>query len=220
MFQSILIKLIIGYLALLVVVRIVGKKSLSKMTPLDLAYTIVLGGILEEAIYEDKVGIKEILFALFVWAFVIYIFEVIMSNSQLLSRILQGKPSVIIFEGKLVYPTMKRNKIEMQQLRQMLRNHECFSLYNANTLILENSGNTTLIKKDDDDKELSYLLVDDSKINQNTLKSIHLTEDDLMSEINKLNLKLEDLIYVEWTVEKGYYFIKRDDMIQHKINIE
>lgn len=91
MISSVLVKLITGFIGLLVVVRFVGKKSLSKMTPLDLIYSIVLGGIVEEAIYDDKVKSTEILIALSAWAFMIYIFELLVSNSKTLSECFKEK---------------------------------------------------------------------------------------------------------------------------------
>ena len=49
-------KLFFGLLALLVVTRLLGKKEMSQLTPFDFIYSIVLGGILEESIYDNKVS--------------------------------------------------------------------------------------------------------------------------------------------------------------------
>ena len=45
-------KLVIGFAALLVVIRLLGKKHLAQMTPYDIIYLLVFGGILEESIYD------------------------------------------------------------------------------------------------------------------------------------------------------------------------
>ena len=55
MFFSITMKLVFGLIGLLLVVRLLGKKSMSEITPFDLVYTLVLGGILEESTYDDNV---------------------------------------------------------------------------------------------------------------------------------------------------------------------
>lgn len=55
MFSMIAVKLVIGLITFLLVVRLTGKKSLSQVAPFDLIYTLVLGGILEESIYDDAV---------------------------------------------------------------------------------------------------------------------------------------------------------------------
>ena len=42
---SVVSKLIIGLISLLIVVRILGRKSLAQITPYDFVYTLVLGGV-------------------------------------------------------------------------------------------------------------------------------------------------------------------------------
>lgn len=54
MIFSITMKLVFGLIGLLLVVRLLGKKSMSEITPFDLVYTLVLGGILEESTYDDS----------------------------------------------------------------------------------------------------------------------------------------------------------------------
>ena len=55
-------KLVFGLIGLLLVVRLLGKKSMSEITPFDLVYTLVLGGILEESTYDDNVHVGHVLF--------------------------------------------------------------------------------------------------------------------------------------------------------------
>ena len=50
MFVGIAMKLFFGFIALAIVMRIVGKKALSEVTPYDIIYSFVLGGIVEESI--------------------------------------------------------------------------------------------------------------------------------------------------------------------------
>lgn len=42
---SITMKLVFGLIGLLLVVRLLGKKSMSEITPFDLVYTLVLGDL-------------------------------------------------------------------------------------------------------------------------------------------------------------------------------
>ena len=54
MYLDTLLKLVIGLCALLVVVRLLDKKELAQLTPYDFVYTLVLGGILEESLIDEK----------------------------------------------------------------------------------------------------------------------------------------------------------------------
>lgn len=99
MLLSISLKLVFGLVSLMLVTRVLGKKALADVTPFDLIYTLVLGGILEESIYDDKLNIGHLVFALFLWAALIYIIERIVQKNTRVSRLLKGEPSVIIRGG-------------------------------------------------------------------------------------------------------------------------
>lgn len=54
---TITLKIIIGFIALLIVLRLMGKKEFSQITPVDFIYLLVLGGLLEDAVYDDMVTV-------------------------------------------------------------------------------------------------------------------------------------------------------------------
>lgn len=48
---------------------------MSEITPFDLVYMLVLGGILEESVYDDTVNVGHLLFGIAVWACLIFLVE-------------------------------------------------------------------------------------------------------------------------------------------------
>ncbi|HEX5564469.1 MAG TPA: DUF421 domain-containing protein, partial [Sporosarcina sp.] len=68
-------KLVIGLITFMVVIRLLGKKHLAEMTPYDIIYLIMFGGILEETLYDNKVSIWMFLFSITVWAVAIFAIE-------------------------------------------------------------------------------------------------------------------------------------------------
>ena len=68
-------KIILWVIWLIVGGKTVREKTLSEITPFDLIYTLVLGGILEESIYDDNVSVFHVLFAIALWALLIYFIE-------------------------------------------------------------------------------------------------------------------------------------------------
>ena len=135
MFWLIMIKLITGLMGLLLVVRLLGKKSLSDITPFDLIYTLVLGGILEESLYDPKINVLHLLLGIAVWGCLIYFVEKIVQKNDKVNRWLKGEPSVLIRDGVLNLSEINRNKIELEQLRQMARQTQSFTLKNEKHVI-------------------------------------------------------------------------------------
>lgn len=221
MFLSIAVKLIAGLIGLLVVMRTLGKKALSEITPFDLIYTLVLGGILEESIYDDAVKVWHVLFALFIWGILIYIIEVFVQKSDKTNQIVKGKPSVLILDGKLNMEELEENHLEMEQLRALLRSQNCFSLKEAKHVLLETGGEISVMKKTDVDSVLTILLVDEGIVAKNALRSIGKTEQWLLEELRKTKQEnLKDIIYAEWSHESGLYAIPYSETIRHTSRID
>lgn len=212
MFLTIALKILVGLLGLLIVVRVLGKKAMSEITPFDLIYTLVLGGILEESLYDDKVNVGHLLFAIALWAFLIYFIEKIVQKNEKINRWLKGEPSVLIKDGILNLKELTRNHIEMEQLRTMSRQQQCFSLENAKHVVLENAGQISVIVHSTEDKVLSIMLVDQGHIQKEVLKTHQLSKDWLIENLKKAGHEtLKKLVYVEWSEEKGFYVITTGD---------
>ncbi|WP_224752593.1 DUF421 domain-containing protein [Metabacillus arenae] len=64
MLLSITIKLIVGLIGIVIITRVLGKKEMSQVTPFDFVYALILGGIIEESLYDEKTSIWFVLYAL------------------------------------------------------------------------------------------------------------------------------------------------------------
>lgn len=214
MLLSISLKLVFGLVSLMLVTRVLGKKALADVTPFDLIYTLVLGGILEESIYDDKLNIGHLVFALFLWAALIYIIERIVQKNTRVSRLLKGEPSVIIRDGVINLKALSKNHIEMEQLRTMLRQQQCFSLENAKHVILESAGQVSVLKKSQEDSYISLMLVDHGIIQDRVLETHSLTRKWLLDNLIKESYTiLHEIIYVEWSAEKAFYILTHHDVM-------
>lgn len=213
MLLSISLKLVFGLVSLMLVTRVLGKKALADVTPFDLIYTLVLGGILEESIYDDKINIGHLVFALFLWGVLIYIIERIVQKNTKVSRLLKGEPSIIVRDGVINLKALSKNHIEMEQLRTMLRQQQCFSLENAKHVILESAGQVSVLKKSQEDSYISLMLVDHGIIQDRVLETHGLTRKWLLDNLNKEGYTiLHEIIYVEWSEEKGFYILTNRDV--------
>ncbi|WP_339317521.1 DUF421 domain-containing protein [Oceanobacillus sp. FSL W7-1304] len=214
---SISIKVICGLLALLLVVRLLGKKELSQITPFDLVYLLVLGGLLEESIYDDLVTVWQVLYAIGLWAVLIYIIELIVRRFDRMRTVIKGEPSIIIKDGELDVKTLKKNKLESEQLRTMLRQQGIFSLQEVKYAVLEPSGQLSVLKNElsspvtaemlsikPKKATLTHLLVDEGRIEKKALKNIQKDERWLRAQLAEKGYKdLSKIYYAEWSSVNG-----------------
>jgi uncharacterized membrane protein YcaP (DUF421 family) len=222
MYGIIALKLIIGLITLMVIVRAIGKKELAQITPLDFVYIVILGGILEESVFDDKVTIGHLIFALTIWALIIFLFEMIMRRFESIRVLIMGNPSLIIRDGELDIKAYKKSKLEFEQLRTLLRQQGIFSLKEVQYAYLEASGNISVMKYpkfepvtpaqlevEVDHKEPSVLLVAEGRIEEKGLRMIGKNEDWLRKNLKKEGYGLiEEIYFVEWTEREGFYIQK------------
>ena len=218
---SVVSKLILGLIALLIVVRVLGRKSLAQMTPYDFVYTLVLGGVLEESLYDDQVNLFHLVLGVSLWGVLIFTLEFISTKSDRLNKLFKGEPSVIVYNGQLVRPALKRNKLEMEQLRVLLRTSGCYSLQNVQHMIMETGGQISLTTFDSQDETLSLLLIDEGHIEEKVLENHHLDKHWLTQELKQLGYRdIEQIVYAEWSEEKGFYVVKDSDLLDYPIRLD
>ncbi|MBS4219769.1 DUF421 domain-containing protein [Bacillus sp. FJAT-49711] len=211
-------KLVLGLLALLIVTRLLGKKEMGQFTPFDFVYALILGALLEESLYDDKISIFQMLFGVAVWGILIYIVEVLAVKSSKIRRILKGDPSTIVRDGNLDMKAMKKNHIEMEQLRTMMREQGVFSLSEVRDLILEPGGNISIKKHPHTepptakvlnievaDEAPSILLVDEGRIKKENLLYAGKTSEWLQAEFQKEGYSTSEIFFAEWSDTNGFF---------------
>lgn len=225
MYLDIVVKLVIGYFALILVTRVLGKKEMSQLTSYDIVFAILLGGMIEETLYDDKISILHFLFGISVWTLLSYVMGKLAEKSERVRVLLNGKVSVLVREGKIDHKEMKKNQLEMEQLRALLRTKGIFSMKEVRYVFMETGGQISVMKNtaadpvtpeqlniEVKDEEPSYMLVDEGRIEQSELENAGKDEMWIKEELNKEGIsKIEDIYFAEWTPESGFYIKLYDE---------
>lgn len=224
--SSIILKIIVGFFVLLAVIRFLGKKELSELTPIDLINLLVLGGLLEESIYDENVRFWEVPYAALLWSILIYLFDLLIRKFDKLRPALKGKPSVLIRNGKLDVEVLRRNKLESEQLRSMLRQLGIFTLTEVQYAVLEPSGELSVMQKTssspitpstlknnyEEKDSFSYLIVDEGKIKKKILEELNVDENWVKAQLEaKGHMNLEKVFYAEWSEENEFFIVEYDE---------
>ncbi|MGX7107003.1 hypothetical protein ACWOBE_04295 [Hutsoniella sourekii] len=86
----ILAKLIFGGLSAFIMFRLMGKKAISDLTPFDMLFTLILGGIVTEPLYDNQVTLFEILFAIAIWGLVMFGLQRLLATTNNTSQLIEG----------------------------------------------------------------------------------------------------------------------------------
>ncbi|MBS4534749.1 DUF421 domain-containing protein [Clostridium sp. D2Q-14] len=224
-FFDLTIELIFGFFALLAITKFLGKTHIDQITPFDFISALVLGELLGNAIYDENISIVYIMYAIFIWALLIFIIEKITQKFRKTRKILQGDPSLIIRHGKIDYNVIKREKLDINELLSLLRQKDVFSIREVEYGILEPGGKISILKKSKYDnptiedlnlpEKVTYLpvnLVLDGEILYDNLNAIGYDEEWLKNQIHMYGVeKIEEVFYAEWKQDEGIHVVPRND---------
>ncbi len=220
------LELVIGFIALLIATKILGKTQISQLTPFDFISAIVLGELLGNSVYDHEIYIWNILIALSIWTLLIFIVERLTQKFRGVRSTFEGNPSIIIRKGHIDRDELKSNHLDINQLQQMLRQQkDIFSIREVEYLILEPNGLISVIRKPKyssptiDDLKLKqkavYLpitIISDGIVDQDNLKQAGFDENWLFNQLEKKKIsKAEDVLYAEWSEDEGFFCLKMEE---------
>lgn len=213
------LKLVFGLGALLLVTRLLGKKEMGQFTPFDFVYALILGSMLEESLYDQKISIWQMLFGVTTWGILIYTVEVVAEKNDSLRRYLKGSPSVIIRNGDINLKELQKNHLEMEQLRTMLRQQGIFSMKEVRDLYLEPGGAVSVkkfawaeppsakdMKLELKDEAPSLLMIDEGVIKEAVLQQAGKSRGWLEGELARIGHEgVSHILYGEWSETDGFF---------------
>ncbi|WP_299740329.1 DUF421 domain-containing protein [uncultured Rossellomorea sp.] len=211
-FMSIAVELIVGYFALLILTKILGKTQITQISAFDFISALILGELVGNSLYDGKVSVLPILTAIFIWGSLIFFTEYFTQKSRRFRHMLEGTPALIINKGKINFDELKKNHLDLNQLQHLLRAKDIFSVRECEYALLESDGTLSVIRKPlyeivqrqdlnipAKTATLPLSLIVDGEIVYDNLKLAEQKEDWLLKEIKKQGfLSSEDVLYAEW----------------------
>lgn len=190
-------KLAVGFLCLLVYLNISGRAQLAPNSAADQIGNYVLGGIIGGVIYNQEIGIPEMVIVIGLWSALILAMRVIKNHSRAAKKLIDGGSLLLFDGGKLQTDNLRvagktaRDFIAGMHMRGIHRLEELQSVW------LETNGQYTILKKGDTPFALS--LIEDGQIVRESLIKIGRDENWLLSELKKQNMQgVSNVAYAEW----------------------
>ena len=202
---AIALKLITGMIGILVFLRIAGKAQMAQITPLDTVSAFVIGALVGGVLYNPDMSMWHILFALTVWTLFNMLIRFAMRSARL-RHFIKGESVFLVKDGAVNFKNFKRNSLEMEQFRLLLRQKGIFSMFDAEDVIFETNGAVTVLPPNH--TAPSFLLVNNGAIIESTLDQCNRSKTWVLSNIVHNGFESpSELFCMEWTPRKGFYFV-------------
>jgi uncharacterized membrane protein YcaP (DUF421 family) len=133
------------YVFLLVVVRLLGKRTVGNFTAFDLIVAFIMSEVVDEIIYGD-VSLLQGLLPIALVAALHYLYSYLGFRSPTLEKLLAGQPAVLIRDGELDRRAMAVERISESEIASMLREKEIEELTDVKLGMLETNGQLSVTK--------------------------------------------------------------------------
>jgi uncharacterized membrane protein YcaP (DUF421 family) len=135
------------YMLMLVVIRLLGKRSVGAFSAFDLLVALMLGEVVDEIIYGD-VSFLQGMVAIGVIAIADFATSLLSLSSPKLERVLEGSPTVIIRGGELDKKGLATERMNEVEVWSHLRMQGIEDVREVKLAAVEPSGQISVIKQD------------------------------------------------------------------------
>lgn len=136
---------IVAYVGLVVMLRVSGKRTLSKMNAFDLVVTVALGSTLATVLLSDGVALAEGMVALALLICMQYMITTISVRSQRFRDLIKSEPSLLVHRGQYLEATMRRQRISPEEIRSALRQAGHDDEARVQAVVLETDGSLSVV---------------------------------------------------------------------------
>jgi uncharacterized membrane protein YcaP (DUF421 family) len=145
--MDIAIRAVTLYVFILLVTRVIGRRELSSLSPLDLILLIVLGDAIQQGLTQDDYSVTGAIIAVSTLASLQVLTSYISFRSQRARKVLEGLPIVLLEDGKLVERNIKRERMTADEIAEEMRVQQIGSFDEVQWAILESNGSLSFVKK-------------------------------------------------------------------------
>lgn len=204
--------------------RYILKRTISQLTAYDFVLVWILGALTVAPLLDGEISFKYIIVPLLTLYFWHYIFSFISLKNRNLSLFFNGKPIILIDDGKIIRKNLKKHFINADLLISELRLKNIFDISEVKYVILETNGHFSIIKKESNRSvtptdlnlfakpvNLPLVIINDGKLFEENLVKSGVDKDWLINNLAMYNIDDIKNIYVA-TIDssKKLYVAKKD----------
>jgi uncharacterized membrane protein YcaP (DUF421 family) len=135
----------LAYLALVAMLRISGKRTLSQMNAFDFVVTVALGSTLATILLTQDVPLGQGLVALALLIGLQFLITWTSVRSARVSNLVKSEPTALVWRGRMLPEAMARERMLEEEVDAALREHGLAGVEQAELVILETDGTISVV---------------------------------------------------------------------------
>lgn len=140
----------LAYTALLVLLRVSGKRSLSKLNAFDLVVTVALGSSLATVVLSKDVPLVEGFAAFGLLILAQYAITAASVRSRRIRTFVKSTPRLLVFRGKLLHDAMREERVTVEEIYAVVRGSGKTSIRDVGAVVLETDASLHVLGAGDE----------------------------------------------------------------------
>ena len=207
---KVVIRTLFFYFFITISYRLMGKREVGQLGVIDLIVSILIAELVAISIENHSEPIYLTIVPIVVLVLLEILLAYISNKSRRLRIILEGKPSLIISNGKINYHEMVKQRYTLDDLLISLRQKEIRDITEVEFAFLEPNGKLSIFKYKPLKIKSIYPMpiILDGKIDEDSLKNIKKDKIWLNNVMDNNDVMIEEVFYAFYK-NKKIYFIKK-----------
>jgi uncharacterized membrane protein YcaP (DUF421 family) len=201
----IFLRSLILYVVTFLVIRLMGKRELSKVQPFELVIIILIADLASSPMASPGISIFDGIVPIITLLICYIIFTFLIKSSNKVQEVVCGKIVVIVENGKILEEELKNQQYTIADLMSQLRKKDIFKVQDVKYAIIETNGDLNVIKNSENTDKIPLNIIEDAKISDNNLEILGFNVDKVNELLKKENIKIEDVLI--GTIDENSKFI-------------
>ena len=182
-FFLVAVKLLVGFLAMILVVNLSGKGNLAPKSASDQIQNYVFGGIIGGVIYNPAISILQYLIILLIWLLLVLSLQWVKTHNIKAKQLLDGEALTIINNGKIDIENCRKAGLTAHDVAFRLRTANIYSIKKVKRVVVEQNGQFIITNYGEENPK--FPLITDGQLRPDILEIIGKDEEWLRGELAK-----------------------------------
>lgn len=204
---TIFIRTIIIYTFVLIAIRLMGKREIGQLQPYELVVTIMIADVASLPMQNVSIPLTQGVVPILGLLFAQIVASILSFKSKFIHKYISGKPTILVAKGQILEDNLKKQKYSLEALLEQIRVCGYPSLLDLDYVILETSGQISVIPKAENTavtvkdmklqpKYVGYTrtIILDGVVIESNLEALGRTKNWLMEQLKRFNLNLENTL--------------------------
>lgn len=136
----------LAYIAVVLIVRIIGKRTLSKLNSFDFIVTIALGSTLATILLNRDVSLAEGVVAFLLLVLLQMAITWLSIKSTAFQKLVRAEPRLVFHRGEFRKAAMADERVTEAEILQAIRSSGILALDDVEGVVLETSGSLSVVE--------------------------------------------------------------------------